>query len=114
VSALAIARAAFVRLARDRTALFFIVVLPVAVIVIVGATVRGFSTFRVGVVDDGAGQAGRQLSAALRHASDLQVSRYADVTALTKAVARSEVSAAVRRSSSACWPKQRTAPSRRR
>jgi ABC-2 type transport system permease protein len=95
VSALAIAQAALQRLARDRTALFFIVVLPIAVIVIVGATVRGFSTFRVGVVDQGAGRSGRELSAALGQARDLQVSRYATVAALTKAVARGEVSAGV-------------------
>jgi ABC-2 type transport system permease protein len=93
MTALAIARAAFVRIGRDRTALFFIVVLPVAVIVIVGATVRGFSTFRVGVLDQGAGRAGHQLTVALEHAPDLQVSRYTSVAALTKAVARNEVSA---------------------
>lgn len=95
MSALAIAGAAFRRLARDRTALFFIVVLPIAVIVIVGATVRGFSTFRVGVVDQGAGQSGRDVSAALTRARDLQVSRYPNVAALTKAVARGEVSTGV-------------------
>ncbi|HLM95576.1 MAG TPA: ABC transporter permease, partial [Acidimicrobiales bacterium] len=92
---LAIARVSIRRIVRDRTALFFIVVLPIIVIVIIGATVRGFSTFRVGVVDLGAGQAGRQLVTALDRAGDIQVTRYSSVAALTKGVARSEVSAGV-------------------
>jgi len=95
MTALAITRASMRRIVRDRTALFFIVVLPVVVIVIVGASVRGFSTFRVGVVDLGAGQAGRQLVGALEGARDLAVTHYASVAALTKGVGRSEVSVGV-------------------
>jgi ABC-2 type transport system permease protein len=83
------------RIARDRTALFFMIVLPIAVILIIGATVRGFSTFRIGVVDEGAGQAGRQVTAALARSSDLQVRTYPSVSAAAKAVARSEISTAV-------------------
>jgi ABC-2 type transport system permease protein len=92
---LAIARVSIRRVVRDRTAMFFIVVLPIIVIVIIGATVRGFSTFRVGVVDLGAGTAGRQLVTALDRAGDLNVTRYSSVAALTTAGARSEVSAGV-------------------
>ncbi|HUY23227.1 MAG TPA: ABC transporter permease [Acidimicrobiales bacterium] len=95
MTVLAITRASVRRIVRDRTALFFILVLPVIVIVIVGASVRGFATFRVGVVDLGAGQAGQQLTAALDRAGDLAVTRYTSVPALTKAVARSEVSVGV-------------------
>ncbi len=83
------------RVARDRTALFCLIVLPIGVILIVGATVRGFSTFRVGVVDQGAGQAGQQLTAALSHTSDLDIRSYPTVSAAAKGVARSEISTAV-------------------
>jgi ABC-2 type transport system permease protein len=95
VTVFAIAQVSIRRVVRDRTALFFIIVLPIIVIVIIGATVRGFSTFRIGVVDLGAGQAGRQLVTALDRAGDIEVTRYSSVAALTKGVARSEVSAGV-------------------
>lgn len=95
MSAFAITRASMRRIVRDRTALFFMIVLPVIVILIVGAAVRGFSTFRVGVVDLGAGQAGRQLTAALEHSSDLDVSVFSSVESLTKAVARGQLEAGV-------------------
>lgn len=93
--ALAIARASLHRLVRDRTALFFLLVLPVFVILIVGASVRGFSTFKVGVVDEGAGTYGAQLTAALRASPDLAVRAYPSIDAATKGVARGEILTAV-------------------
>ena len=95
MTVLAIAVASWRRLARDRTALFFLLVLPVLVIVIVGATVRGFSTFRVGVVDLGAGRAGRELTQAIGRAPGLAVARYESREGLETAVARGEVTAGV-------------------
>jgi ABC-2 type transport system permease protein len=95
VNALAIMRISLLRVVRDRTALFFMVVLPVLVILIIGATVRGFGSFRVGVVDLGAGASGSQLTAALAHAPNLTVVHYATVHAADTAVARSEVNTAV-------------------
>lgn len=95
MSVLAILGVGLRRLSRDRTALFFVIVLPIAVILIVGATVRGLSTFPVGVVDEGAGPAGATLVAALERAPDLDVHPYPSVAAATTAVARSEVSTAV-------------------
>ena len=83
------------RVARDRTALFFMIVLPIGVILIIGATVRGYSTFRVGVVDQGAGQAGRQLVTMLGRAPDLTVRTYPSISAAATGVARSEISTAV-------------------
>jgi ABC-2 type transport system permease protein len=94
-AALAITRASVRRVTRDRTALFFVLVLPVAVILIVGVSVRGFSTFRVGVVDLGAGASGERVVAALSHEATLSVSRYPDLTAVDKAVGRSELNTAV-------------------
>lgn len=95
MTVLAITRASLQRLVRDRTALFFLIVLPIVVIVVVGATVRGFSTWRVGVVDLGAGSAGRHLVTALEQTPDLIVSRYRDTGALSTAVARGELSTGV-------------------
>jgi linearmycin/streptolysin S transport system permease protein len=88
---LAIARTSMRRIARDRTALFFMLVLPVFVILIIGTSVRGFSTFKVGVVDEGAGRAGQQLTSALRDEHNLELTRYPNVAAATKGVARGDV-----------------------
>ncbi len=95
MTVLAIAQASLRRLARDRTALFFLIVLPVVVIVIVGATVRGFSTWKVGVVDLGAGSAGRTLVTALEDTPGIAVSPYPNAKALTKAIARGELNTGV-------------------
>ena len=71
--ALAIARASGRRVLRDRVALFFLIVLPIVVIVIVGAVAQGFNTFRVGVVDlDGTRRAGSSWRSS-SHASGLEV-----------------------------------------
>lgn len=95
MSPLAIAGISLRRVGRDRTALFFLVVLPVLVILVVGASVSGFSTFRVGVVDQGAGPAGRSLVAALARAPDLDVRTEPSVAAARTAVARADLSTAV-------------------
>lgn len=93
--AAAVARVSLLRVTKDRRALFFLIVLPVVVILIIGATVRGFSTIKVGVVDLGSGRAGRSLTAAMQRAGDLDVHRYPTVDAATTAVARGEVATAV-------------------
>ncbi|HLI56005.1 MAG TPA: ABC transporter permease [Actinomycetota bacterium] len=95
MKALDIAGTSIRRVTRDRTALFFLIVLPIVVIVIIGVTVRGFSTFRVGVVDLGAGAAGRQVTAAMTEARDLSVRHYVTVSSAAQAVATGEISAAV-------------------
>ena len=95
MSALAITATSVRRVLRDRTALFFLVVLPVVVILIIGFTVRGFSTFRVGVVDLGAGAAGRDVTAALAHTGDLAVQRFTTTGAAAQAVARGQLATAV-------------------
>jgi ABC-2 type transport system permease protein len=95
VRALAIARASTRRIIRDRTSLFFLLVLPIIVIIIVGATVRGFSTFRVGVDSSGSGAAGQQIVSALDHARGIDVITFTNRKSLTTALARSEISAGV-------------------
>ena len=93
--ALAIARASGRRVRRDRVALFFLIILPIVVIVVVGAVAQGFNTFRVGVVDLDGTYASRQLVAELSHSSGLAVVSYGSVGALDKAVARSEINTGV-------------------
>ena len=93
--ALAIARASGRRVLRDRVALFFLIILPIVVIVVVGAVAQGFNTFRVGVVDLDGTHASRQLVAELSHSSGLAVIAYGSVGALDKAVARSEINTGV-------------------
>ena len=93
--ALAIARASTRRIIRDRTSLFFLLVLPIIVIIIVGATVRGFSTFRIGVESAGSGRAGQQVVTALEHARGIDVITYNNQKSLTTALARGEISAGV-------------------
>lgn len=95
MSALALTGVALRRIARDRMALFFVVVLPIVIILVIGVTVRGFSTFRVGVVDLGSGPAGHELVTALEHTSNLEVHRYPSTAAAARAVARSELGTAV-------------------
>ena len=92
---LLIARASVLRIVRDRTSLFFILVLPILVIIIIGATVRGFSTIRVGVTNLDDGPAGTQLVGALRHASNLQVISYTSVQKLKNEVALGDVNTGV-------------------
>jgi len=81
------------RVTRDRVSLFFIVVLPVLVILIVGASVRGFSTIRVGVVDTGSGPAGGQLTAMMAATPGIELHRYGTTADLEQAVRRSSVQA---------------------
>jgi ABC-2 type transport system permease protein len=95
VTALAIAKASLLRVARDRTALFFIIALPILVIIIIGATVRGLSSFRVGVVDLGSGPSGQDIVAGMQHSGDLKIHPYPSISSVTKAVARGEVSVGV-------------------
>ncbi|MGH9021021.1 MAG: ABC transporter permease [Acidimicrobiales bacterium] len=93
--AIAIARASIRRVTRDRTSLFFLIVLPVIVIVIVGATARGFTTFKVGVDAVGADAQGRELVSALEHTSGIDVVSYTSEKSLTLGLARGEVSTGV-------------------
>jgi ABC-2 type transport system permease protein len=81
------------RVTRDRLSLFFIVVLPILVILIVGASVRGYSTIRVGVVDTGSGQAGGQFTTMLAATPGIELHRYATTADLEQAVRRSSVQA---------------------
>jgi ABC-2 type transport system permease protein len=80
------------QLVRDRAALFFLVVLPIAIIVIIGTVFGGVQTLQVGVVrvDDG-DLAGRVVDE-LHAADGMRVTEYATEVELRKAVRREAVS----------------------
>lgn len=92
---LAIAQAAGRRLLRDKRALFFMIVLPIVLIVVVGAVAQGFDTFKIGVVDLDQTRASHQLVVDFEHTRGISVVSFPSVSALDKAVARSDVNAGV-------------------
>ena len=89
MKALEIARVSILRTFRDRMGLFFIVILPMILVIVLGLTYGGMNTARVGIAD----QDGSSLSAAL--VGDLQttdvrleIRRYATADELRDAVER--------------------------
>ena len=94
---LAMVGATMRRLARDRLALVFVVLLPVVIILIIGVTFGGAGSNRVpvGVVDLGAGPLGSELRADLDASPALEPRAYDDQDALRKAVRRGAVAAGV-------------------
>ncbi|MGY6022684.1 ABC transporter permease [Streptomyces spinosirectus] len=96
MTALAVTRATLTRVLRDRTALFFMVLLPVAIIVVIGVTVRGFDQFRVGLVSDPrSGPVARELATDLTKAPGLRTRAYADAGAARTALRRAELDAVI-------------------
>jgi len=85
------------RLARDRLALFFVVLLPVVIILVIGITVAdsGSDRLPVGVLDRGAGPLGAELQADLATSPALEPRAYDDLDGLRKAVRRGVVAAGV-------------------
>ena len=98
MTALTIAGASLRRLLRDRLGLFFIVLLPIVMILVIGATVRGQSEFRVGVtagaaVENGSLAAG--LADALRASTSIDARAYDDEAAVRDGIRRGELDAGV-------------------
>jgi ABC-2 type transport system permease protein len=84
------------RLARDRLALFFIVLLPVVIILVIGVTFGdGSDRLPVGVLDQGGGRLGAELKADLAASPALDPRGYDGLDALRKAVRRGVVAAGV-------------------
>jgi ABC-2 type transport system permease protein len=97
VKALVMTGSVLRRLARDRLALFFIVLLPVVIILIIGLAFgdAGSERLPVGVVDQAAGRLGSELRAELETSPALDPRAYQDVDALRKAVRRGVVAAGI-------------------
>ncbi|MFD5856829.1 ABC transporter permease [Streptomyces chartreusis] len=96
MTALAVTGATLKRVLRDRTALFFMVLLPVAIIVVIGVTVSGFDQFRVGLVPASqAGPVARELTSDLEDAPGLRTRTYATTEAARTALRRAELDAVI-------------------
>jgi ABC-2 type transport system permease protein len=87
---LAITRVNLVRAARDRQALFFIIVLPMILIIVLGMTYGGQGSARVGVVDLDGGPFASELTSGIKATQDLRIDlrTYANQDALQDAVSR--------------------------
>ncbi len=84
------------QLARDRTALFFMLVLPVLVIVIIGITFGGTASVAVGVVDGSPGSVtSAAVIAGIDAADGAEVVHYDTIAELRQAVRRLNVSGGV-------------------
>ncbi|HLO35973.1 MAG TPA: ABC transporter permease, partial [Candidatus Deferrimicrobium sp.] len=89
MKALAIARVNMVRTSRDRMSLFFILVLPMILIIVLGMTYGGMSTARMGVADLDGGPLASELTAAMTMTDlKLDVRRFATADELRDAVER--------------------------
>jgi len=87
VNALLIARINVLRLLRDRTSLFFIFVLPIILIVVLGTVYGGRTAPRMGIVATGSGALGAELVEAIRNGGvDLELKEPATVEDLRAGV----------------------------
>ena len=73
---LSIAGTALRRVVHDRSSLFFLVALPVMIIVLLGVSVTDQESFRVGVVGSTTGERAAQLTAAMERDDALEVHRF--------------------------------------
>jgi ABC-2 type transport system permease protein len=94
MKALAIAGTELKRLLRWRANLFFLLILPMTIILLLGAAF-GSNKARIGVVGGTSGQLATQLVAALRSAPSMQLSRYTGIGDLQQAVAHGTVDAGI-------------------
>ncbi|MCL4291784.1 MAG: ABC transporter permease [Acidimicrobiia bacterium] len=81
------------RLAHDRSALFFMLVLPVGVIVIVGSTFGGTQQVNIGVVDRSGGPVSGSIVATLDRSDGVKLRTYDDAEELDAGVRRRGVDA---------------------
>jgi ABC-2 type transport system permease protein len=83
----------FRQIVGDRSTVFFMLVLPVAVIVIIGATFGVADRFEIGLVGDQASAAGAAIRAELDAAPGVRVVEFDDAASLRAAVRRQSVPA---------------------
>lgn len=94
MNALTITTASLRRLLRDRVGLFFMVLLPVVLILVIGATVRGQAEFRLGVTS-GSGPLAVRLVAELDSSPSLDAHVHEDEPAARTALRRGQLDAIV-------------------
>ena len=95
MTALALAAAELKRVTRDRTFLFFIIVLPILVILLVGVTTASSTSIRVGVVPGQSAPLATQLVDDLESSPGLTTQRYTTRARGVDALRRGEVEAVV-------------------
>lgn len=93
MKALVIARMNVLRMVRDRSSFFFVFVLPLLLILVLGAMFGGSFLPRLGVVGGDDGPLARSLVAGLESRSTIRVLSYPDLDRLLLAVERGEVEA---------------------
>lgn len=87
--ALAIARANLLRTTRDRLGLFFVIVLPLILIIVLGITYGGFNSARIGLTDADGGALATELTQDIHVTGlDLSIRRYDSPAELREAVQR--------------------------
>lgn len=94
MKAVAIAGANLLRFVRDRSNIFFVFVLPIGIVLLIGAQFGGDSSPQVGVVTGGT-EIGADIQSALSAEPDVAVKTYADEDKLVAAIERGGVSAGV-------------------
>jgi ABC-2 type transport system permease protein len=94
MTAFAIAGASLRRLLRDRVGLLFIVLLPIVLILVIGATVQGQTAFRVGVTG-ARGPLAEQLASDLDDASAIDARTFDTESAARDAMRRGRLDAVV-------------------
>ncbi|HEU5471401.1 MAG TPA: ABC transporter permease [Actinophytocola sp.] len=93
MTALTIMATGLRRLARDRTALFFMVLLPIVIILVIGATVRDTGEIRIGVVAAERTPLATELVTDLRQSPAVSVTDYAGESEARNALRRNELDA---------------------
>lgn len=83
------------RLFRDRTNIFFVFLMPLLLILVLGASFGGTYIPRVGMVDKGSGVLGLELAERIGAIDGIELSSYADAAELTLAVERGRLDAGV-------------------
>jgi len=87
--ALAIAEANLLRTTRDRLGLFFVIILPLILIIVLGITYGGFNSARIGLVDhDGGALASNLVDGIAVEGVQISVRRYETTEGLRDAVRR--------------------------
>jgi linearmycin/streptolysin S transport system permease protein len=83
------------RVLRDRAALFFMIVLPVIVIVVIGATFGGQGRLDIGLVQLDHGPFAERVAHAMRSSDGVTVHDYGTVAALRRAARRQTIAAGI-------------------
>jgi ABC-2 type transport system permease protein len=95
MTALHVAAVSIRRLVRDRTYLFFVLILPALVILLVGVSVSGQTKIRIGVIVESNGPLAQSLLHDLERSDAVQVHTYDDLDSARTSLRRSELGAVV-------------------